>query len=438
MTQVKQTREKFLSTLAKSGLLSGAELGDLAQKFPVSDRALSRMVKHLLETNRLTKFQLTQLVEGKYKGFQIGQYLITDQLGRGGLGRVFKAVHKTMNREVAIKILAPELLKTERARLLFQREVQATGKLLHPNIVTAYDASTSSHRYFLVMEFVNGQNLEKLVKSNGPIPAEITCEIIRQCALGLGHAHSLGMLHRDVKPANLLLQVSANQQWQVKIADFGLARLGMSGLESNDENTIVTKKNTVMGTPDFLSPEQARNLHEVDCRSDLYSLGCTMYFLLSGQVPFPEGNSMQKLLAHFKKTATPIEEWVPNIDPSVAGIVRKLMEKNPDNRFQNTGELIDAITPFAKSCAINGWSKKELTRLPKNASPPEETLANNQNNSVTLVPPIVTDEFSLPKMGNSSKDMAAPTYQTPLSLMASLTAVLFCLVVGVSYFFFSQ
>ncbi len=199
-----------------------------------------------------------------------------------------------MNRTVALKVLAPHLVKTPKAQKLFQREVQAAAQLNHPNIVTAYDANELKGRHYLAMEYVDGPNLEQLVREQGALPVGMACEIIRQVGNGLEHAHEHAMIHRDIKPANLLLQPAKNlQSFIVKILDFGLARLHDPGVQETS-GTIETRDNTVMGTPDFLSPEQARNLHKVDQRSDIYSLGCTLYFLLAGKLPVPGGHDARK------------------------------------------------------------------------------------------------------------------------------------------------
>ena len=248
---------------------------------------VAQIAKALATWKLLTKFQARMLLAGRNGGFFLGPYKILDQLGQGGMGRVYKAIHQTMNRVVALKVLTPQLVNTERAQQLFLREVQAAAQLSHPNIVLAYDANEVDGRHFLAMEFVDGPNLERYVKKHGPLPVGLACEIVFQAANGLQHASDKGMVHRDIKPANLLLQQEAgNDTIQVKILDFGLARLPHRCRRRQDD---LAKENTVMGTPDFLSPEQSRNLHEIDVRSDIYSLGCTFYYLLTGEVPFPGG-----------------------------------------------------------------------------------------------------------------------------------------------------
>src|SRR5713101_9320882 len=219
---------------------------------------------------------------------------------------------------------------------------------MHPNIVTAYDANQIGDRHYMVMEFVDGPNLEQLVREHGPLPVGQACDFVRQAANGLQFALENHMVHRDIKPANLLVQRAGgsarDSQCVVKILDFGLARLHQRSPEDEPgSNTILTKENTVMGTPDYVSPEQARDLHKVDIRSDLYSLGCTFYYLLTGQVPFPGGNTVDKLIRHNTDQAPPLEERRPDLPKNIAQIVRKLMAKIPADRFQTPDELMEAL-----------------------------------------------------------------------------------------------
>jgi serine/threonine protein kinase len=349
-------RKTFLAHLRQSQLIGVQELRALKPRLPRTDRGRV-IARTLVEWGLLTKFQAELLLAGRTHGFILGQYRILDQLGQGGMGRVFKAVHQTMNRVVAVKVLAPQLVTTEKARRLFQREVRAAARLIHPNIVTAYDANQIGDRHFLVMEYVDGPNLEQLVRQHGPLPVDLACDLVRQVAAGLQYAHEMGMVHRDIKPANVLLQTGGEHRDSLlvaKILDFGLARLH-EGESESAASAVVGRPNVVMGTPDFLSPEQARSLHQVDIRSDLYSLGCTFYYLLSGQVPFPGSTTLEKLIRHSTEDPIPLEELRPEILSSVAEIVRRLMAKRPEDRFQSPAVLAAALAPFAARGAVD-WS----------------------------------------------------------------------------------
>jgi serine/threonine protein kinase len=353
-------RRTFLAYLRQSGLLKREQLAAAAPRLPESSRGRV-LARALVEQGLLTRFQAEQLLAGRTGGFFLDQYRILEQIGQGGMGRVFKAEHRTMGRTVALKVLAPRLLKTPRAQVLFLREVRAIAQAVHPNIVTAFDANQVNGRYYLVLEYINGPNLDQLVRDTGPLPVGQACDFVRQVADGLQHAFRLGMVHRDIKPANLLLQRGSGDErgtyGQVKISDFGLARLGEAGNDVLEEpDTLQTRQNTVMGTPDYIAPEQARDLHRTDIRSDLYSLGCTFYFLLTGQVPFPGGSILEKLVRHGTEEPPPLEQLRPDVPAAVAAIVRRLMAKKPEDRFQTPAELAAALAPFAVSSPA-AWSE---------------------------------------------------------------------------------
>lgn len=350
-------RDTFVAHLRQSGLLTERELHAVIER--VREAPRSRVAARLLvELGLLTKFQAELLLIGRSQGFFLGPYKILDQLGQGGMGRVYKALHQTMNRVVALKVLTPHVTKTPRAQKLFAREVQAAAQLNHPNIVTAYDAGQLNGRHYFAMEYVDGPNLEEFVRGHGPLPIGLACELIRQAAAGLQHAFEMGMLHRDVKPANLLVQPAAkkNAIGVVKILDFGLARLQEPSAVAPGSTTIVARDNSVMGTPDFIAPEQARDLHKADIRSDLYSLGCTFYWLLTAQVPFPGGATLEKLLRHNTEAPEAIDEFRDDVPAAVNVIVVKLLAKNPADRFQTPQDLIDALSPFAQPAAL-AWDR---------------------------------------------------------------------------------
>src|SRR5262245_63600955 len=405
------SRETFLERLRASGLLSEEQLARAAELATKDDRGKT-VARALIEQGLLTRFQAEMVYRGRTDGFTLGQYRILDRIGRGGMGRVFKAEHQTMDRVVALKVLAPDLMKTERARKLFEREVRAAAKLDHPNIVRAFDANQIGERHYLVMEFVDGPNLHELVKERGRLPVGQSCDFIRQAALGLQFAHELGMVHRDIKPANLLVHRGPGQHCVVKVLDFGLARLHEPPPDADvDQDSLPAVEQQVMGTPDYLSPEQSRNLHKVDIRSDLYSLGCTFYYLLTGQVPFPGGSTMEKLVRHTTEDATPAEQLRPEIPAAVAALVRRLMAKDPQERFQTSGDLAAALVPFAVACpaswdcptsgidlgdspAITQLGSDDATLRPTD-SDAGSALVGTLPNELTLTPMSITELPSL-------------------------------------------
>jgi eukaryotic-like serine/threonine-protein kinase len=423
-------RTTFLTHLRQSGLLTDEQLAGVQNKLPDSNRG--RVVARVLvELGLLTKFQAERLLIGRTQGFLLGQYRILDQLGRGGMGRVFKAEHRAMNRIVALKVLAPNVLKTDRARELFSREVRAIGQLVHPNLVTAYDANEANGRAYLVLEYVDGPNLEQLVRSRGPLPYNQACDYMRQAAHGLQCAHNKGMVHRDLKPANILVQRKDNTHDLVKISDFGLARLQTPGVETSASyaGTILMKDNTVMGTPDYLSPEQARNMHKADIRSDLYSLGCTFYYLLTGQVLFPGGNAMDKLIRHSTEKPLLVTDLRPEVPKEITTIVMKLLEKRPEDRYQTPVELAAALEPYAVSGTIP-WAPLSSPSIPlvdSLATP----VGPNDSKVHSVIDEAASDEMSAlvntvspdgePTPANTSP---ASTRKKPRSLLALIVIML--------------
>jgi formylglycine-generating enzyme required for sulfatase activity/tRNA A-37 threonylcarbamoyl transferase component Bud32 len=258
------------------------------------------------------------------------------------MGAVYKARQRRMDRLVALKVIRRENLKTPGAVERFQREARAAAKLAHPNVVTVFDSNAVGGVHFLVMEYLEGTDLAKLVKGKGPLPVGFACEYIRQAALGLQHAHEQGLIHRDIKPHNLML----TKQGVVKVMDLGLARTANS---ENETTEGLTATGAVMGTADYIAPEQALNAKGVDIRADIYSLGCSLYHLLTGQVPFPGESMTEKLLAHQLQEPEPIEQLRPGLPKGLAKVVQTMMAKKPEQRYATPGKLAQALAPFAPS-----------------------------------------------------------------------------------------
>jgi serine/threonine-protein kinase len=338
-------RETLMRRLRQSGLLSDEQFQH-AYELAAETEDGAELAQLLVRDDLLTAFQARMLVTGRTSGFMLGQYRILEPIGKGGMGRVFKAVHVGMGRTVAIKVLSSQLVRTERARELFRHEVKAAARLLHPNIVTSYDANEFGDRHFLVMEYVDGPNLQELVEEYGPLPIGTACDLARQTAIALQYAADNGMVHRDIKPANLLVHPT-NNGCVVKVLDFGLARLHHPSAANDSHESLKVDNQTVMGTPDYMSPEQGRSLQNVDIRSDLYSLGCTLYYMLSGRPPFAGGRALEKLVRHCSEDPTPIAEFRSDIPEGVAEIVHRLMAKNPLERHQSPMQLAMELTPFS-------------------------------------------------------------------------------------------
>ena len=318
----------FFKRLRASGLIRETELQGLEHRFMSEKLETVRQV--MVESGRLTAYQFKQIDEGHAEELVLGQYKIIDELGHGGFGHVFKAQHQLMNRTVALKIINRKWTDNPLARQLFLREVAVTTQLNHPNIVHAYDANEVNGVLLLAMEFVEGTNLERYLHKNGPLPSELVRKIMLQLG-GANHAHEHRVVHRDIKPANLLLPKPSQslmhfdpQEVIVKVADFGLARFIAD--QDSHHSTIHSQEGTVVGTPAFMAPEQLRNVHDADIRSDLYSLGCTVYFALTGQEPFGEIVTQE-----YAQGSRPIPIETP------AGCARAVCRSDPATRLLASG-----------------------------------------------------------------------------------------------------
>lgn len=289
-------------------------------------------------------------------------YEILRQIGEGGMGAVYKARHVHMDRVVALKVILKERLSDPETLARFKREARAAAKLMHPNIVAVYDSGQTGDTHFIVMEYVDGIDLSDLVRESGKLPIDDACACIRQAALGLQHAHEKGLVHRDIKPSNLLRTVDG----VVKILDMGLARLENGG---GPQHLSLTQKGTMMGTPAYIAPEQALDSKTADVRADVYSLGCTLYHLLTGRPPFPDGSLAEILLKHQLAEPEPIEQLRPDAPRELGDIVRKMMAKRPADRYQTPGEVAQALKEFSASePSALAQSYRRLPALPSRDS----------------------------------------------------------------------
>jgi serine/threonine-protein kinase len=361
----------LIDALRQFQLLSAeklAELPYLASGRCADARALAKV---LGQRGWLTIFQINQILEGKAKNLVTGPYLILDRLGQGGLSQVFKARHMEHDWIVALKIIRPEAMADAEGRKQFLREMEAMARLEHPNIVQFCDLDQAGELYYFAMEFVDGTDLGKHVGLCGALPVGEASDYIRQAALGLQHAHERNLVHRDIKPVNLFLTQVATARVQerggttarqatkplIKILDWGLAGLRYPKGQSNPE-LIESMARGIVGTADYLSPEQARNHHTVDIRGDIYSLGCTFYFLLTGQAPFPMGTLMQKILQHQQAQPAPVSSFREDVPAEILAILKRMLAKDPDERFQIPAAVALALAPFARDTGTDNVGRK--------------------------------------------------------------------------------
>ncbi len=339
------TTAAFVDALRRHHLLEPAQLDEIVRTLQIRFAEPRLLARDLLQRGWLTAFQANHLLQGKGAELVLGSYVLLDKLGEGGMGAVFKARNWKLGRTVAVKLIRKERLDSAHAVARFLREVRAAARLDHPNIVQAHDADEVHGSHLLVMEYVDGTDLARHVKEHGPLPVPRACDCVRQAALGLQHAFERGLVHRDVKPHNLLL----TRTGVVKVLDMGLARISQTG--DGASSTSLTQEGVVMGTPDYIAPEQALDSHTVDTRADLYSLGCTFFFLLTGRVPFPGGTLLHKLNKHQYEPPPRVEALRPDVPPAIGAVVRKLMAKDPEDRFQTPAELTRALDAVRAAAA---------------------------------------------------------------------------------------
>jgi eukaryotic-like serine/threonine-protein kinase len=291
----------------------------------------------LVHRGWLTQYQVQEIQSGRGHKLFLDNYVILDLLGRGGMGKVFKAQHTKLNRIVALKVIRNDRRGDERATKRFMREIEALGSMSHPNIIAAYDAEITSNDLFYVMEWVDGMDLGFYVKQHGPLEVAETVRFLAQLCNALQHIHEHRLIHRDIKPSNLLRTKDGSM---VKLLDLGLVRNEFSriGIE-------LTRVGSILGTPDFISPEQAFSPSETDIRSDLYSVGCTFYFLLTGQAPFEERETVKKLVGHAQDEPTPISRFRSDVPAELLWILRRLMAKKPAQRYDQPNDVIADLLP---------------------------------------------------------------------------------------------
>lgn len=412
----------LLEDLALLDAAPCAQLGELKQAFSEA-RALA---KELLQRGWLTPYQVNQLLTGRGADLTIGRYVVLERLGEGGSGQVYKARDRTMKRIVALKLIRPELLSEPEVLGRFYREIRVISQLTHPNIIHAFDAGPLGAGHCLIMEYIPGINLDQLVKQSGPLPVAQVGDYLVQAAGALQCIHEKGLVHRDIKPSNLLATQAAGGPplGLLKLLDLGLARLRRVR-NVGDNTSIITPVGAVIGTPNYLAPEQAIDFHSADIRADIYSLGCTVYFLLTGQPPFPGGSAAEKVAKHLYVDPQPAEQLRPDLPPSLGMVLRRMMAKRPEDRFPTPAELVPALAAAGPGAATTPGSQQPLadTRASPTITSPAplahspRSTSSDQTRPLGPKPPVIpvgVAESPLSAAPGSYPQVAPPDARRPL------------------------
>jgi serine/threonine protein kinase len=341
------TADQFLDCIRKSQLVEEARLAGFLEAIGANEGGTlspEQLADRLIADGLLTHFQARQLLRSRWQGFLLGgKYRILELLGSGGMGRVFLCEHARLGIPIAVKVLPPEKMDDEAVLARFHREARAAATLSHPNLVRAFDIDDDGDFSFIVMEYVHGHSLQRLVEDRGAFSVSRAVSCIRQAARGLQHFCEQGLVHRDIKPGNILL----DRQGTIKVLDMGLARFFR---DTQDRLTQEHMRGSVLGTADYLAPEQALDSHQVTIQADVYSLGATFYFLLAGRAPFEEGTITQKMLWHQVRQPPPLRTWRDDVPAELEAILLRMMAKEPAQRFASPAEVVEALGPWDQPC----------------------------------------------------------------------------------------
>jgi len=369
LSNSEQPIEKYLDVLQRSKLADRPALVKAINSFksetietPELRKSVTALSRYLIKLGLITAWQNAMLMEGRHRGFHLGKYKLLDHLGTGGMSTVYLGEHTAMKRRVALKVLHPNRKDEKTFLPRFLREAQAIATLDHPNVVKVFDVDNDGKVYYMAMEYVEGIDLQRRIDKKGPLNYVTAAHCIRQAADGLAHAHARGLIHRDIKPANLLVDRTNT----LKILDLGLVQL----VGSSEASLTIEHNEKVLGTADYLAPEQAIDSHRIDARADIYSLGCTFYFLLTGSAPYPEGTVLERLVKHQTGKPKGIDTFRPDAPADLIQIFNWMTEKKPDDRYGTAADVSRALTEWLKNRQAKTRDDSKEMHSPQPPKPP--------------------------------------------------------------------
>lgn len=333
---------QFVRAALRSRLLVRGDLREAFDALPADQpRDAQALADFLVHSGKLSRYQARHLLQGTSGGLVFGPYQILNLIGKGGVSNVYLARDGRSQELVALKILPPKRARTNEAVLArFQREMEICRRVDHPHLARAFASGVHRAVHYIAMEYIAGKSLHRLVAKNGPLPVPRAAHLFAEAAAGLDHAHRQGLVHRDLKPSNIVVTTDGH----AKVLDFGLALVRG---EPRTDRAVLGGKGYVVGTMDFLAPEQAQDAARVDARSDIYSLGCTLYFALTGQAPFPGGEALDKIRRHYHDEPAPVQSLNPTIPVRFASLVHTMMAKRPDERFATAARVREELLGWA-------------------------------------------------------------------------------------------
>lgn len=408
-----ESAQKVLHELTAAGLLSSDHATEYGEELETGSDAL---LTKLVSDGHITEYQADKFKAGKASDIYFGDYVVIDKLGQGGMGTVLLAKHRRMERQVAIKVLPVTVLESKDAVARFFQEVKVAAQLTHPSIVHAYDAGEHHGFHYLVMEYVEGHDLAEVLQQLGPIPVSLALDYISQTACGLEYAHRKGIVHRDIKPSNLLLDGEGN----IKILDMGLARIG--GALDQEASQHLTTTGQVMGTVEYMSPEQAEDTRQADARSDIYSLGCTLYRLVTGRGPYSRDTVVKTILAHRDAPVPRIDTGNP-LDAGINHLFQNMVAKAPEKRFQSTTMLIEAIRQIEDGQTPSSGPAPPVIQTP----PPPSDMAiavrfDSRSGEQHSIPEAIIPDADFPKTNVPASNQPDPDPIVPADSVVSVTS----------------